>query len=73
MTYPVDAEPESSQVQYAGSDYPVGYPAALEFDVKPYNCDHDADPPICVCVHDWRINWGNLPKKTGRRATYVSS
>lgn len=41
-------------------------------------CDHLADPPICNCIHDWRITgrvgvpnaetgapdefWGNVPK-----------
>lgn len=72
MTYPVDPEPISSEMQLA-STYPDDYPASIPGDVAPYKCDHDADPPICVCVHDWRVNWGNLPKKTGRRATYVSS
>lgn len=72
MMYPVDAEPESSEKQGPGP-YPVEYPAVRPEDIAPYNCDHDADPPICVCVHDWRINWGNEPKKTGRRATFVSS
>ena len=70
MTYPVDQEPESSQRQGPGP-YPVDYPAARPENVAPYNCDHDADPPICICVHDWRINWGNLPKKTAAKATYI--
>lgn len=72
MTYPVDPEPYSSRRQGPGP-YPVGYPAARPEDVKPYNCDHEADPPICICVHDWRIEWGNLPKRTQNRATYVTS
>jgi hypothetical protein len=46
--------------------------AVLPEDVAPYLCEHDEDPPVCVCVHDWRINWGNLPKRTGRRATYLT-
>ena len=44
---------------------------ALPGKVAPYNCDHDADPPVCQCVHDWRINWGNVPKKTAAKATYI--
>lgn len=46
--------------------------AVLPVDVAPYLCDHDAVVPVCVCVHDWRINWGNVPKKTGQRATYLT-
>lgn len=42
----------------------------LPGDLAPYNCDHDSD--LCYCVHDWRINWGNLPKKTSARAIYVT-
>ena len=38
------------------SDYPY----------KPENvsndCDHLADPPICNCLHDWRIEWGNVKR-----------
>lgn len=46
--------------------------AVRPVDVAPYACDHDADPAVCICVHDWRISWGNLPKRTGRKATYVT-
>ncbi len=68
MTYPVDAEPESSERQGPGP-YPVDYPAVRPEDIAPYDCDHDAG--VCVCVHDWRIHWGNPPKRTATRATYI--
>jgi hypothetical protein len=54
-------------------EYPVYFESAvLPADLAPSLCDHDANAPTCFCVHDWRISWGNLPKKTGRIATYVS-
>lgn len=65
--YPV--VPGSSDKQPAGP-YPPGYPAVRPEDVAPYNCDHDSD--VCVCVHDWRIEWGNLAKKTQPKATYIA-
>lgn len=56
----------------AKAPYPPGFILAVKPEgVAPYNCDHDADPPVCECVHDWRINWGNLPKKTAAKATYI--
>lgn len=33
--------------------------------VDPKLCDHDADPPVCFCIHDWRIHWGNVKKQEG--------
>lgn len=55
--------------QAAGS-YPADFTlAALPVDVAPYNCDHDAG--FCLCVHDWRINWGNLNKRSQPKATYI--
>lgn len=28
-------------------------------------CDHEADPPVCYCIHDWRIGpWQNA-ERTG--------
>lgn len=57
----------------AASVYPTSFTkAVLPDEVAPYLCEHDANPSICQCVHDWRINWGNLPKKTGQRATYLT-
>ncbi|BBC53822.1 hypothetical protein [Mycobacterium phage PP] len=41
----------------------------LEFDprnVDPTQCDHMASPPVCRCIHDWRIGaWGNPPRVRG--------
>lgn len=31
--------------------------------VDPNLCDHEADPPVCQCHHDWRVEWGNVPKQ----------
>lgn len=52
--------------------YPEGYPAVRPEDVSPFECDHDAVPPVCVCAHDWRILWGNLPKKQPPQRRYVT-
>lgn len=32
--------------------------------VSPNSCEHRAEPPVCNCIHDWRIEWGNVPKQT---------
>lgn len=62
---------DDMQAQTA-APYPSSFILAVKPDeVAPYNCDHDADPPVCSCVHDWRINWGNVPKRTAKRATYI--
>lgn len=34
--------------------------------VDPLKCDHESDPPVCQCIHDWRIDWGNVPKQATR-------
>jgi hypothetical protein len=63
MSYdPSDAQPPGP--------YPEEYPAARPEDVAPYRCDHEV--PFCRCAHDWRIHWGNLPKRTQAKATYVT-
>lgn len=62
MTNPSDKQPPGP--------YPVGYPAVRPEDVSPYDCDHDGG--VCLCVHDWRIVWGNLPKKQQARNVYVT-
>lgn len=32
---------------------------------NPTKCVHDADPDAPhVCVHDWRVYWGNQPRAT---------
>jgi hypothetical protein len=70
MTMPVI--PSGEQWQPADEYESDFVDAVLPKDVAPYVCDHDADPPLCVCVHDWRINWGNLPKRQASRATYLT-
>ena len=45
-----------------GPPYPEGTQAVKPPKINVSKCDHDADPPICYCVHDWRIHWGNLPR-----------
>lgn len=50
-------------------NYPPGFRTAVTPDlVDPNFCVHDANPPICNCVHDWRIEWGNVKKKPARNA-----
>lgn len=65
MTYP-----DGNSDRQPPGPYPDEYPAVRPEDVKPYNCDHDAG--LCRCVHDWRIEWGNLPKKVASRPIYVT-
>lgn len=36
------------------------YPKPEE--VSTLKCDHLADPPICKCIHDWRVFWGNVER-----------
>lgn len=55
--------------------YPDGFTGAvLPPEVNPNNCDHDAVPPECHCVHDWRIlnHWGNETRKPKSRPRYVT-
>lgn len=53
------------------------YPPNFILAVKPEavnanNCQHDADPPICYCAHDWRINWGNVERKPKATVRFVT-
>lgn len=48
------------------------YPSMYRIAVKPEEvdanfCIHDANPPVCNCVHDWRIEFGNVKKKAPPR------
>lgn len=48
------------------TDGPYEVDSSYEFfpgNVNANLCDHDADPPVCHCVHDWRVTWGNLPRE----------
>ena len=63
MTNPLDR-------QRAGS-YPSTFTlAALPNELRPYDCDHDNE--LCLCVHDWRINWGNMKKVQKGRNVFVT-
>ncbi|ASR86128.1 head-to-tail connector protein [Mycobacterium phage BobSwaget] len=53
------------------------YPSTFLLAVPPgevttAGCDHEADPPVCTCVHDWRIEWQNMPKRAARRNLFVT-
>ena len=53
------------------------YPSTFILAVKPdevttAGCAHEADPPVCTCVHDWRIEWQNMTKRSVSRAVYVT-
>jgi hypothetical protein len=62
----------ASDVQRAPINYPPGFTVAVTPDqVNAFNCDHEADPPVCNCVHDWRIEWGNVRRKTAASRTAV--
>ncbi|QFG12518.1 hypothetical protein PBI_TOAKA_18 [Mycobacterium phage Toaka] len=52
-------------------NYPPGYvEATLPEDVDKDLCDHDQG--ICRCVHDWRIEWGNVSRGYKPKATFIS-
>ncbi|UJD21115.1 hypothetical protein SEA_SORORFAGO_18 [Mycobacterium phage SororFago] len=49
--------------------YPVDFEGAVKPpEVTTYGCDHEANPPVCTCVHDWRIEWSNVPQRATRVA-----
>ncbi|QBJ01104.1 hypothetical protein PBI_ARISSANAE_18 [Mycobacterium phage Arissanae] len=63
----------ASEVQRAPINYPPGFTqAALPENVDKDLCDHEADPPICRCVHDWRIEFGNVSRGYKPKATFIS-
>jgi hypothetical protein len=69
VTYPDD--PAANPRQRA-STYPPGLLIArLPGEVDTSFCQHEADPPICNCVHDWRIEWGNVSREPKPKATYI--
>lgn len=54
------------------STYPANFILArLPGELAPYDCDHEVGE--CFCAHDWRIYWGNKPKVSKVRNTYVTS
>jgi hypothetical protein len=61
-----------------GAEYqPKGnYPPTFLLAVPPGEvttafCEHEADPPVCNCVHDWRINWGNVERRNTARSAVL--
>lgn len=52
--------------------YPDGTSAVLPPEVNHNDCDHQADPPVVRCVHDWRIHWGNMNRRPTGQATFVT-
>ena len=53
--------------------YPPAFNLAVQpKEVDPNECDHEATNPVCHCVHDWRINWGNVAKVGQKRSLYVT-
>lgn len=62
----------SSEVQRAAS-YPPGFIVAVQpGDVDWNQCEHEADPPVCHCAHDWRIEWENVRRLPEDQTTYVT-
>ncbi|AOZ61260.1 hypothetical protein SEA_DARTHPHADER_20 [Mycobacterium phage DarthPhader] len=52
--------------------YPAGTQAVTPDQVDNSLCEHEAIPPVCFCVHDWRIEWGNVSRAPKPKATYVT-
>lgn len=59
----------ASDVQRAPIFYPQGTQAVVPTEVDQNKCDHEAN--ICYCVHDWRITWGNVPRKPRSQVRYI--
>lgn len=48
-------------------EYPSTFTSAvLPGEVTTSYCEHEVDPPICYCVHDWRIEWGQVERTVAR-------
>lgn len=39
--------------------------------VEPQLCLHEGDTLSCMCIHDWRIHWGNVPRQSGGKLSEV--
>ncbi|QFG11533.1 hypothetical protein PBI_BOGOSYJAY_20 [Mycobacterium phage BogosyJay] len=62
----------ASDAQRAPINYPPNFiVATLPQNVDKDLCDHEADPPVCRCVHDWRIEWGNVSRGYKPKATFI--
>lgn len=70
MTYPDDPAANARQRK---APYPTGFLLAVKpGEVNANYCTHEADSPFCSCVHDWRITWGNVERKTKQASRYVT-
>jgi hypothetical protein len=59
MTRPVVFASEAQPAATYPFDYLQG---VLPEEVDRKLCEHEVDPPESHCVHDWRIEWGNVEK-----------
>ena len=70
MTYQDDP---SSNARQRMAPYPSNFILAVKPDeVTTAGCNHEASPPVCHCVHDWRVEWGNVAKRSVSRSKYVT-
>ncbi|KRD08573.1 hypothetical protein ASE48_08380 [Mycobacterium sp. Root265] len=66
MTAPDGAEHQEAD------PYPLDFALAVKpGEVTTALCEHEEDPAACGCVHDWRIFWGNVEKRSTRPRTAV--
>ncbi|QXO13296.1 hypothetical protein SEA_TROOPER_19 [Mycobacterium phage Trooper] len=60
----------ANDAQRAPINYPPNFILAVTPDqVDVSQCDHEIG--VCFCVHDWRIEWGNVSRAAKPRATYI--
>lgn len=70
MTFPDDP---SSNAKQPKAPYPSGFILAVKpGEVTTAGCQHEIDNPVCTCVHDWRIEWGNVQKRSKGRSRFVT-
>jgi hypothetical protein len=62
----------SGEEYQPAAPYPPNFILAVQpGDVDVSLCEHESDDPVCFCVHDWRINWGNVSREPKPKATYI--
>ncbi|QFG04594.1 hypothetical protein PBI_KEZIACHARLES14_18 [Mycobacterium phage Keziacharles14] len=60
----------ASDAQSAPINYPPGFTLATTPEqVDKDLCDHDQG--VCMCVHDWRISWGNVSRGYKPKAVFI--
>lgn len=63
----------ASNARQRKAPYPTGFILAVKpGEVNKANCQHEQSNPVCGCVHDWRIEWGNVERKSDQVARYVT-